>query len=187
MSMIQIWKKGTEVTLLKKFGKEMRRVMFANPKTGAEEEFVLFGSKDWSVILPVTDDNQVITVLQYKQGCNKIIRELPAGVADFENEKPEDTARRELLEETGYEADSMKFLGPPLWISSRSSWTRFWPFLAKGCKKVAEAKLDSLEDIEIGLIPLEEWIQKTLSEIEEPSAIVATFRALPHIGYNIEK
>ena len=112
---------------------------------------------------------------------------LPAGAADL-NEKPEHTARREFLEETGYEAmEGMRFLGPPLWISTRSSWTRFWPFLALGCKKVAEQKLDDVEDIEVELIPLDEWIHKALSEIEEPSAVVATFRALPHIGYKIEK
>lgn len=186
--MIQGWHKGREEILLKKFGKEMRSVLFTNPRTNTEEEFVLFGNKDWSVVLPLTADMHVVTVRQYKQGCDKIIRELPAGAADFRNEKPEDVARRELLEETGYEAaEGMLFLGPPLWISSRSSWTRFWPFLALGCRKVAEQKLDDLEDIEIELIPLDEWIHQALSEIEEPSAVVATFRALPYIGYKIEK
>lgn len=186
--MIQIWKKGIEESLLKKYGKEIRRVLFTNPKTRVDEEFILFGSKDWSVTFPVTEDNKIITVLQYKQGCNKIVRELPAGIADFENEKPEEVARRELLEETGYEASGgVQFLGPPLWIATRSSWTRFWPFLALGCKKVAHTKLDDLEDIETELIPLDEWIRKTLTELEEPSAVVATFRALPYMGYRIEK
>lgn len=186
--MIQEWYRGKEEILLKKFGKEMRSVLFTDPRTNIEEEFVLFGSKDWSVVLPLTTDMHVVAVRQYKQGCDKIIRELPAGAADFGNEKPEDAARRELLEETGYEAaENILFLGPPLWISTRSSWTRFWPFLATGCKKVADQKLDDLEDIEIELIPLDEWIRQTLSEIEEPSAVVATFRALHHLGYSIKK
>ena len=176
--MISAWQKKSEETVAKKFGKELRKVIFLNPLSGQEEEFYLFGQRDWSIVLAVTDNNEVIVVDQYKQGCDKIIRELPAGTADFSKESPEETARRELLEETGYEAKHVYFLGPPQWMASRSSWTRFFSFLAVGCRKVQPAKIDLSEEIETELVPLERWIEMCVAEIEEPSSIVTTFRGI---------
>ena len=178
--MLKTWQMGTSETVAKKFGKELRRVMFTNPTTLSEEEFYLFGQRDWSVVLPITKDNMVVTVSQYKQGCNKIILELPAGTADFKEENPETVAQRELLEETGYQAEKMIFLGPAQWMSSHNSWTRFFPFVALGCEKVTVAKLDSSEEIETVLTPYQRWLELCQSEIEEPSTIVATFRAMKY-------
>ena len=41
--MLKPWQMGTSETVAKKFGKELRRVMFTNPATDKEEEFYLFG------------------------------------------------------------------------------------------------------------------------------------------------
>ena len=174
------WTKIGEPTVLAgKFGKKLISQIFRNPATDKEEEFVLFGQKDWSVVLPITEDGKkVVTVSQYKQGCDQIVLELPAGTADFKGETPEEVMRRELLEETGFEPLEVISLGPPQFMSTRNSWTKFHLFLAKGCKKVKEAKLDLNEEIETQLIPLDEWIELCFTEIVEPSAIVATFRSL---------
>lgn len=181
--MIEIYQKIKEETLVKyPYGKEVRKAIFTNPLTKKEEEYVLFGQKDWSVIMPVTKDNKVVTVLQFKQGCNKIIHELPAGTADFTKESPEETARRELLEETGYKAGEVNFLGPPLWMSSRNSWTKAYCFLALNCEKVKDGKFDEMEVIETKLVPLKRWIEMARTEIEEPSTIVTTFRSLPRLN-----
>lgn len=178
---LRLWQPGRSVTPAKGFGKEFRRTMFRNPATGDEQEFVLFGQRDWSVILPITQDGQVIAERQYKQGCNKIYIDLPAGTADFQNEEPQRVAERELLEETGYRARKILFLGPPLWMSSRSSWTRFWPFVAFDCEKVQEARIDANEEIETVMFPLDAWLNFCLGELEDHSAGIATFRALRHI------
>lgn len=178
--MIKPWEMGKSEVLAKGFGKELRRVMFTNPTTQSEEEFYLFGQRDWSIVLPITEDGMVLAVRQYKQGCNKIVVELPAGTTNFKDEDPETVAARELLEETGYQAEKMIFLGPPQWMASRNSWTRFFPFVAFGCKKVKEAKMDSSEEIETLLIPYKEWLEICQSQIEDPSVIVATFRAMKY-------
>jgi 8-oxo-dGTP pyrophosphatase MutT (NUDIX family) len=185
--MIKPWRKKSEERIAGKYGKELHSVIFINPATKEEEEFILFSQKDWSVILPVTENNQVVTVLQYKQGCNKVIRELPAGTADFEDEVPEQVASRELLEKTGYQAKRLIFLGPPCWMSTRNSRTRFFPFLATGCEKVQKAEYDTSEEIKTGLIPLGIWFQMALHDIEEPSAIIATYRALGRLGMTFQK
>lgn len=180
---IQLWQKIKEETLITdKYGKEVRRAIFKNPINGQEEEYILFVQRDWSTVLPVTRDGMVVTIFEYKQGCNKIVHNLPGGTADFEKELPEEVAKRELLEETGYQTERLIFLGPPLWISSRNSWTRFYPFLAINCDKVKEVKQDELEIIKTKLFPLKRWVEMARTEIEEPSAVVTTFRALPHLS-----
>lgn len=179
-----VWtKEGEKVSFAKKYGKELYSQSFRNPKTGQLEDYVLFAQRDWSVVLPVTKEGLVVTVLQYKQGCDSIVLELPAGTADFKGESPEELMRRELLEETGYGPEQVIFLGPPCYISTRSSPTRFYPFLAMNCFKVKEGELDAGEDIVPKLIPLDEWINICLKELVEPSAITTTFRSLPHLGF----
>ncbi len=176
---IKVYKKIGEPTVLgNKYGKKLISQMFENPVSQQEEEFILFGQKDWSVIFALTEDKKVLVVRQYKQGCDKIIEELPAGVANFDEEKPEEIIQRELEEETGYKADETVFLGS-YWIASRSSWTRFHCFFAQNCKKVGEPTITVDEQTELDLVPLEEWVQKVMSgEIDEPSAAIATYASL---------
>ena len=68
---------------------------------------------------------------------------------------PEDAARRELLEETGYEGDQLVFLGSacpqPAILNNRSI-----TYLAKDVHLVRVPHLDDTEDIELVLIPLSE-------------------------------
>lgn len=111
--MIQSWTKRLSEKIAGKFGKSLHRTIFTNPATGQEEEFYLIEQRNWAETLPITEDGMVVAVKQYKQGCDKIILEIPAGTADFKDELPEVVASRELLQETGYEAKQIIPLGPP--------------------------------------------------------------------------
>ena len=53
-------------------------------------------------IIPITDDGQVIILKQYRAAVNDWIYEIPAGRIE-KGESIEEAARRELIEETGYE------------------------------------------------------------------------------------
>ena len=59
-----------------------------------------------SVILSITDDGKIIMVEQYRKPCEMISLELPAGKLDA-GEPPEECAKRELQEETGYIAGKL--------------------------------------------------------------------------------
>jgi len=175
------WQPGESEVVAKGYGKTFVRKNFRNPTSGEVQDFFLIGQRDWSTILPITTDGQVIAERQYKQGCNKIYIDLPAGTTNFDKEPPSMVAERELLEETGYKAEETIFLGPPLWMCSRNSETRFWPFVAIGCTKIQDAKIDVNEEIEVLTFPLADWLQFCQTQLEDHSAYVATFRALPHI------
>jgi len=56
-----------------------------------------------SVILAMPDDNNLILIKQFRHPINKVIYELPAGKLNL-NEDPLECAKRELKEETGFEA-----------------------------------------------------------------------------------
>jgi ADP-ribose pyrophosphatase len=60
--------------------------------------------------LPVHDDGNIILIRQYRHAAGGIIWELPAGRIN-DNEEPESCARRELKEETGFEAGKMEKIG----------------------------------------------------------------------------
>lgn len=60
-------------------------------------------------IIPLLDKNTVILVEQHRAAAGKTLLEIPAGTLQ-PPETPEECARRELTEETGYEAKTFKKL-----------------------------------------------------------------------------
>ena len=111
---------------------------------------------DSSVILPITPDNKILIIKQYRESLDDFSLELPAGFID-KHEKPIDAAKRELLEETGYSATDLKHL------------TRYYPvqghnlqyidcFVATKLKKISEPKLDDDEFVTVEKIPLKKII-----------------------------
>jgi 8-oxo-dGTP pyrophosphatase MutT (NUDIX family) len=50
----------------------------------------------------------MIMIRQYRHAGGRVFLELPGGIIDSADEKPEDTAHRELAEETGYRSSNMR-------------------------------------------------------------------------------
>lgn len=61
------------------------------------------------VIIPVTDNVELIIIRQFRPALNSYVIELPAGLVD-PGEDYISAAKRELLEETGYSSDNMSLL-----------------------------------------------------------------------------
>lgn len=76
-------------------GKESKRELIKHPGAVA--------------IIPVTKDKKILFVEQYRKPLEKSLVEIPAGKLE-PGEEPETTALRELEEETGYTANSLKFV-----------------------------------------------------------------------------
>lgn len=60
-------------------------------------------------IIPVTKDGKLVLVRQYRKALERTIIEIPAGRIE-KGEDPRETAKRELEEETGYAAGTLKFI-----------------------------------------------------------------------------
>ncbi len=111
------------------------------------------------VLVAVTEDGRVLLTEQYREPVERAVIELPAGlVGDRPGEADEDlgtAARRELLEETGYEASGVRPLaaGPP----SAGQSTEVVTFvLARGLRKVGPGGGDEHERITLHEVPVAE-------------------------------
>ena len=112
-------------------------------------------------IVAVTDDGKLVLVEQDRPPVGKRVIELPAGLAgDDEKHRGEDlaaAAKRELLEETGYEARRMTRCGEGA-ASAGMTDEVITLFLATGLRKTGNAEGDGSEDITVHEVPLDEVI-----------------------------
>jgi ADP-ribose pyrophosphatase len=83
-----------------------------------------------AVMMAVDDKNRILLVRQFRLPAAKSLWELPAGRLD-EGEKPLEAARRELKEETGYQARKWKKLAS-YWPSPGFVAEKMTIFLATG-------------------------------------------------------
>ena len=96
------------------------------------------------------------------------------------DEKPEEAAKRELLEETGYESDEIVLLK-----GKRSSYSTEYQYLllATNCRSTGKQNLDENEFIEVFTLPLAEFRQ-FIKEKEDHTFvnIDLAYLALDHLG-----
>ena len=108
------------------------------------------------VVLPVTKDGNFVLIVQPRVFTEKgVTVEIPAGYID-EGETPEQAAMRELIEETGYTPEKLVYL-TSYYQDQGCSATYNHAYLALGCKKVSEQKLDHDEYIRFIEVNREEF------------------------------
>jgi len=130
---------------------KVNSVQAISPRTNATGMYYTIETKDWVNIIPVTANQEVVMIKQYRHGSKEIALEIPGGLVD-END-PEKAALRELLEETGYRGEAIAHLGtvnPNPAIFNNLCHT----YLVENAIKASQRNLDYDEDIEVILTPL---------------------------------
>ncbi len=120
------------------------------PSGRVVENFQTLEMPAYVVIVAFTGDGQVITERNYKHGPRRVCLNLPAGYISY-SEQPLAAAKRELAEETGYEASEWVPLGTFVNDGNRGAGTGHF-FLARDAHRVSEPNSGDLEDIEIHLV-----------------------------------
>ncbi len=138
---------------------------------------------DYVSILALTPDKQVIALKEHFEGPEcKILHTITGSLSSKIKEEPEDCAKRELIEETGYCAAKIIYLGA-CFVSARNSQDRAHLFLALDCEQKRNQKLDPLEDIEEPILLALEEFEALINDstiIDLPSLAVWA-RARSHI------
>lgn len=129
---------------------------------------------DTVVVIPIIDDEKILLIRDTQPTRGTVVTP-PAGKVE-EGELPEDAAHRELLEETGYAPDSLT-----LWYSEQPTSKIDWivyVYLAKGCKKIAEATPDAGEKIELLPVSFDALVERAVAgDIRERGLVERILRA----------
>ena len=123
--------------------------VLAVPGSAADGPHYIIEGKDFVTIVAVTPQDQLLLVRQFRMAVAAVTLELPGGHID-PGETPEQAARRELVEETGYTADDFRLL-TTLSPSVARFTNRMWCFLATNAKPAAGAEAPREAGVELVL------------------------------------
>ncbi|HKR67419.1 MAG TPA: NUDIX hydrolase [Streptosporangiaceae bacterium] len=98
-------------------------------------------------IVALDEDGKVLLIRQYRHPVGRMLWEIPAGLRDVAGEPPLVTARRELLEEAGYQASDWQVLAD-FFTSPGITSERLRIYLARGMTRVPDAERDYVPDHE---------------------------------------
>jgi ADP-ribose pyrophosphatase len=140
-------------------------------------EYYVREGNGFVMVFALTEERKVVLVRQYRYGSDSIGLELPAGMLEA-GEAPEECARRELLEETGFEAAEVRLLGTFAVEPVRSD-AKAYIYIASSARRVAEPNPDATEYIEVELAPLDDF-SAMLGDgrIDNLATLAAGYRAL---------
>lgn len=137
-----------------------------------EGDFYVLQAPEWINVIPITADNEIVLVEQFRYGIEEPTLEIPGGMVD-EGEEPPEAARRELVEETGYVAENWKSLGK---VSANpaimNNFTHM--FVAEDCR--FEGKMGSSEPderIKVHLVSLDNFLDLVADGTINHSIVVA--------------
>ena len=132
-------------------------------------------------VIPVLDDGRVVVERQFRYPVGRVLTEIPAGKLDSPDEDPEEAARRELREETGYTCDELIPLGA-FYPAPAYSSEKIHMYLARGLHK-GDQDLDPDEFLNVKRIPLKSLArQALLGQLPDIKTQAAVLRAWAYSG-----
>ncbi len=126
-----------------------------SPRNGNVYDFVVLDASPWVNVVPLTVNNEVILIRQYRHGIRAVTLEIPGGLVE-EKEPHSRAALRELEEETGYstKGEDLIYLGK-VWPNPAIQNNLCHTYLAKNVHPIGPQNMDEKEDIELELCPLQ--------------------------------
>jgi len=128
---------------------------------GTESDFHTVEEPPAVVILPFTSDGDVVVIEEWRQSVGRVNRGLPAGTVDTDDADLDAVARRELAEETGYEADSLRYLCAVEPANGLLDSVHHY-YVAHGCEPTAERDLDFNESIRVEVTDYDDLLAAVL-------------------------
>lgn len=158
---------------------QMRTIAAPN---GESIERVVIKHPGAVAVVPRIDDD-VILIEQYRAAADGVVLEIPAGKIDHPSDDRAGTAHRELLEETGFVAQSMTML-TELWTAVGFSDERIAIFLAEDMTEATRAPMGAEEELaRIVRLPFDTAVDMvTRGEITDAKSVAGLLLAAVHHG-----
>jgi ADP-ribose pyrophosphatase len=115
---------------------------------GTETDFDYLSEPPAVVILPFTPEGDVVIIEEWRQAVDRVNRGFPAGTTEPDDEDVAAAARRELMEETGYEADRVEPLDTVEPANGVANAVHHH-FVAHDCTPAGDQDLDHDESIRV--------------------------------------
>ncbi len=158
------------------FSVEVLRVRLPDAR---ERDYNIVNHPDSVTIIPLDRSGDIWFVTQYRMGSRSILLELPAGVLD-DNESPHTCAAREIREEIGMAAGTMRHLGATYLAPGYSSELNH-VFLATDLVS-SPLQMDEDEFLGVKKISLDEIQSLIMSGgLQDSKSIAALYLAMPHL------
>jgi ADP-ribose pyrophosphatase len=151
--MVEQWEKLNSEPLADYRIFKVRQDTRLSPSTGNEHGFFVLEATDWINIIPITPEGNVVFIHQFRHGTERVTLEVPGGMVDESDDNPGEAARREMMEETGYDAAQIIHIGSvepnPAFLNNLCH-----SYLALNAHWVQTPEFDGAEDIAVEEIPL---------------------------------
>lgn len=129
---------------------------------GGTADREICGHDDAAAVVAVDSEGRMILVHQYRHAVGERLWELPAGLCDVEGEPPLETARRELVEEAGIEADEWQSV-VEIVPSPGFCTERVHVYLATGLRDVGRPEAQHEEaDMEVARMPMADAVDAVM-------------------------
>lgn len=142
------------------------------------EDFYRIDQPDYAMVLPLAGDGRILALWHYKHGPGRVHLNLPAGYLE-PGDEPLEAARRELLEETGHEAERWQRLGA-FCVDGNRGCGQAHLYLASGLRAVQEPDSGDLEEMELEFISIDA-MRKYLA-----AGVIGTLGAAAAIGLGLD-
>ena len=129
---------------------------------------------DWVTIIPLTAAGKIVLIREYRHAGGVVLTGVPGGVSDPGESDWEAVGRRELREETGYDAREMIPVGT-CYPNPATQNNRLHYFLALGCEKKHAQSLDANEEIEVLEMPYADFLAYDGLEVQHALHAAALF------------
>jgi 8-oxo-dGTP pyrophosphatase MutT (NUDIX family) len=132
-------------------------------------------------VVALTETNEIYLVGQYRYPVDEYSWEIPEGGSELD-EDPMLTAKRELREETGLEAEVWEQLGGEIHLSNCFSAERGFLYLARGLRQGA-AEPDHTEQLQVKKVPFKECLAMVdRGEVKDSLTVIAVLRMARLLG-----
>ncbi len=154
------WKVTANRTLLRDRWIHLRAETYVTPAGATIDPYYVNDWPDWVMVVAITADDQLVLVRLWRPPVRQYVLEPVAGMIDPGETDPAGVAQRELLEETGYTAESFTALPFAPFSDPARNTNRVHVVVAPNARRMTEPRREAAEaDMQTVLLPVPEVLQ----------------------------